>query len=62
MGAPEGNDERNGITECVELGNGTWGKGRTFPIADEASAKSIKDAELGKDREGVVWLAAWTLP
>lgn len=62
MGAPEGADDRNGITECIELGNGLWGQGRTFSIAGEPSGMAIDTARLQKDRDGVVWLAVWTLP
>ena len=62
MGAPEGADDRNGITECIELGNGLWGQGRTFSIAGEASGMTVDAARLQKDGGGVVWLAVWTLP
>ena len=62
MGAPEGADDKNGITECIELGNGLWGQGRTFSIAGEASGMTVDAARLQKDGGGVVWLAVWTLP
>ena len=62
MGAPEGADDRNGVTECIELGGGRWAQGRTFPIAAEMSRRTVEDAGFAKGHGGAVWLAAWTLP
>ena len=60
----EGDEEgkRNGVTECVDLGNGAWGMGRTFRVGGEESRGRIEDVGFLRSGDGVVWLAVWTLP
>ncbi|KAI9814291.1 MAG: hypothetical protein M1832_005931 [Thelocarpon impressellum] len=61
LGAGEGADDKCGVTECVELGYGRWGKGISVFRADGAKCDQTLedigwDAERG-DTKKPVWLA-----
>ena len=60
LGATKGGDDKNGITECIECGDGTWIKGSTFFQKDDKSGQTLEalgwDQSRGKDRKPV-WIA-----
>ena len=49
LGASNGADNQNGVTEYVELGNGFWAKGLSIFKSDEAGQKTL--AQIGWDEE-----------
>ena len=62
LGVPAGDNDRYGLTECVETGNGSWEKGSTYVLSQDRSRKTL--AEVGWDEtrgteKKVVWLAAF---
>lgn len=60
LGATDGGDDKNGITECIECGDGAWIKGSTFFQKDDKSKQSLEalgwDESRGKDKKPV-WIA-----
>lgn len=60
LGATAGGDDKNGITECIECGDGTWIKGSTFFQKDDKSKQTLEtlgwDSTRGQDRKPV-WIA-----
>lgn len=60
LGATEGGDDKNGITECLECGDGTWLKGSTFFKKDDKSKQTLEDLgwdeSRGKEKKPV-WVA-----
>ena len=63
LGAPKGKDDRVGITEAIELGDGAWLKGSTFVLSHDRSKQTLEnlgwDEQRGKNKKPV-WLAMWT--
>lgn len=60
LGVPQDGDEagdRFGVTECVEVGDGSWIKGKTFVVSQDRSKKTLK--ELKWEGEKPVWLASF---
>ncbi len=60
LGATKGGDDKNGITECIERGDGAWIIGSTFFQKDDKSKQTLEalgwDESRGKDRKPV-WIA-----
>ncbi len=60
LGATKGGDDKNGITECLEVGGGVWIKGSSFFQKDDKSKQSLGaigwDESRGKERKPV-WIA-----
>ena len=60
LGSTGGGDDKNGITECIECGDGAWIKGSTFFKKDDKSKQTLEalgwDESRGTDRKPV-WLA-----
>jgi len=60
LGATEGGDDKNGITECLECGDGTWLKGSTFFKKDDKSKQTLEalgwDESRGEEKKPV-WVA-----
>lgn len=60
LGATKGGDDKNGITECLECGDGSWIKGSTFFAKDDKSKQTLEalgwDETRGKERKPV-WVA-----
>ena len=60
LGATEGGDDKNGVTECIEVGDGTWIKGSTFLQKHDQSKQSLEtlgwDGSRGANKKPV-WIA-----
>lgn len=60
LGATKGDDDKNGITECMEGGDGGWIIGSSFFQKDEKSSQTLEalgwDESRGKERKPV-WIA-----
>ncbi|KAI9816610.1 MAG: hypothetical protein M1827_001743 [Pycnora praestabilis] len=51
MAGAKGDDPaKNGITECIEVGNGVWRKGTTIWSKDERAKKTMKDIGWDESR------------
>ena len=59
LGARQGPDNKNGVTEMVQLGDGAWGKGRTILKSDGGANKTLVDIGWDDRRGGSlppIWL------
>lgn len=62
LGVPGNGNDRYGVTECVEVGNGSWAKGITYVWSEEKSKKTLKaigwdDSRGTKNKP--VWIAIY---
>lgn len=60
LGVPTDDDDRFGVTECIELGNGYWMRGMTYILGDVKSQKTVKDIGWDESRgtsSKPVWIA-----
>lgn len=58
LGVPQdvdGAGDRFGVTECIEVGDGSWTKGTSFILSQDRSKKTLKDLKWEGERP--VWLA-----
>ena len=62
LGVPDYDNDRFGVTECVEVGDGSWTKGSTYILSEEKTKKTLK-AIGWDDSRGVankpVWIAIY---
>ncbi len=58
LDASKGPDDKNGVTECLELGDGYWSKGLSIFKNDGAAKKTL--AQVGWDQKrGVSHKPVW---
>lgn len=60
LGVPTDDDDRFGVTECIELGNGYWMKGTTYILGEEKAQRTLEqigwDESRGRSSK-TVWIA-----
>ncbi|KAI9841670.1 MAG: hypothetical protein M1837_000464 [Sclerophora amabilis] len=60
LGATEGDDTENGVTECLEIGDGLWDKGISSFKSEDSSQQTLEhfgwNEERGKGGNPPVWL------
>lgn len=60
LGVPTDDDDRFGVTECIELGNGYWMKGTTYILGEKKSQRTINEIGWDESRgtsSKPVWIA-----
>lgn len=60
LGVPTDDDDRFGVTECIELGNGHWIRGTTYILGEAKSQKTLKEIGWDESRgtsSKPVWIA-----
>ena len=59
LGIPKTDNDRYGITECIEGENGAWSKGTTFILSQDRSKKTLAQVGWSHTRTNPVWLAVY---
>lgn len=62
LGVPGSDRDRFGVTECIDVGNGTWTKGTTYILSQDKSQKTLKAIGWDDSRGTTskpIWLAVY---